>query len=601
MPSTVHLGTASLRQEDFAHFSDWLITTRWRSVTGILLLLAFLEWVAPASIRSGPIVLVGAADLAPTLLYRHWVRTRRALRLLAYVQLAADVLAISLGLLFVAQSPVLFHFLFLLAVVPASMMEWQCGVVTAALASAGHFALLTVGSRAEIASVGGVVPPAVFFLVASQSLFYAQHVVQKNAELVAAGDSLNESNRRLEEEAATSAILLRAAQALTTSLDPHEILERLNDLVREALHCEWSVTLLRERERDVYRVAAASGTDARVLEEVRSFEFPMGDVPLFAVIAEQGVVAVQNRDSPLFPGALMERWHMASFLCADLQRGGVSVGLLAAGYSQRAGAFSAREQRLFRGIAQQAAVTLENARLVESLRTASQLKSEFIGTMSHELRSPLNVIIGYGDLLLEEDMGALSAEQRDALERVRQHALQLLELIQETLDVNRLEAGLLPLNLETFTVREFLDDVKDSIPTDWQKREVALAWDVEASPILLRSDRAKLKKVLRNLVHNALKFTDRGSVTVKAAAADGWVDITVADTGIGISAEALPAIFDMFRQVDGSSTRRHGGVGLGLYIVKQLVRGLGGDISVTSELGVGSTFRVRLRRSDAKP
>ena len=264
---------------------------------------------------------------------------------------------------------------------------------------------------------------------------------------------------------------------------------------------------------------------------------------------------------------------MGSFLCADLQHAGASIGLLAAGFNERTGPFSPRELRLFRSIAQQAAVALENARLVESLRGASRLKSEFIGTMSHELRSPLNVVIGYVDLLLDEDMGAISAEQREALERVRQHALQLLELIQEALDINRLDAGLLPLDLETFTVHEFLEDVKDSIPAEWAKPNVDLVWQVEPAPLLLRSDRGKLKKVLRNLVHNALKFTDQGSVTVKVTTANGWIDFTVSDTGIGMSPEALPFIFDMFRQVDGSTTRRYGGVGLGLYIVKQLVRG----------------------------
>jgi len=115
---------------------------------------------------------------------------------------------------------------------------------------------------------------------------------------------------------------------------------------------------------------------------------------------------------------------------------------------------------------------------------------------------------------------------------------------------------------------------------------------------LLRSDRAKLGKVLRNLIDNALKFTDAGAVTVAVSTVDGWIDFAVTDTGIGISPESLPVIFEMFRQVDGSMTRRHGGVGLGLYIVKQLVRGLGGDITVASTAGAGSAFRVRLRRPE---
>jgi signal transduction histidine kinase len=599
MAARAHRGAAFLQEEDFARFNYWLWITRLRSIAGILMLAVLVRWAEPDSVRLVPIVLVCAADLAPSVLYHWWLRTRQQLRLLAYVQLLADTVAIIVGLAFITQSAILFHFVLLLVVVPASLVEWQCGLVIATLASLGHFGLLWLRGM-DAVSVEGLLPPASFFLIASQSLFYAQHLAQKNADLAVAAESLNESNRRLEEEAAVSGALVRAAEALTTSLDPHEILERLNDVIRQALECDWSATLLYDTQREAYRLAAAAGTNMDALEEVRSLEFPVKSAPLFTAVTQQGIVAVPDRSSGLFPAPLMERWQIGSFLCADLQRAGVSIGLLAAGFSQRAGPFSAREERLFRSIAQQAAVALENARLVESLRAASRLKSEFIGTMSHELRSPLNVVIGYVDLLIDGDMGAVSDEQRDALERVRQHALQLLELIQETLDVNRLEAGLLPLDLEAFTLREFIDDLKDSIPADWLKREVMLKWNVADGPVVMRSDRGKLKKVLRNLIHNAFKFTERGAVTVSAGADNGSIEFAVSDTGIGISEESLPVIFEMFRQVDGSTTRRHGGVGLGLYIVKQLVRGLGGEVTVTSNVGVGSTFRVRLRRGDAK-
>ena len=599
MLGDTRLGAEFLQEEDFVRFNHWLWLTRLRSIGGLLVIALVLRWgAAVPALRLTPILVLCVGDLVASLFYRWWLRTRRYLRTLAYVQLIVDTAAIVTGLFFVEQSPVLFHFLLLLVVVPATMIEWQCGVVMATLATAGHFVLLRTSGGADWMSIDSLLPPATFFLIAGQSLFYAQHLAQKNVELAAAAQSLNDSNFRLEEEAAISAALLRAAQALTTSLDPHEILQRLNEVVRESLQCDFSVTLLFDEPHDAYRVAAISGTETDILEEVRNFEFPRASVPVFTLAAQQGLVAVEDRTSALFPRSLMERWHITSFLCADLQRAGVSVGILGAGFNERAGPFSQREIRLVRSSAQQAAVALENARLVESLRAASRLKSEFIGTMSHELRSPLNVVIGYVDLLLDEHMGVLTDDQRQALERVSQHSFQLLELIQETLDLNRLEAGLLPLDVETFTAREFLDDLKESIPVDWQKRDVALTWHIEPAPIVLHSDRVKLKKVLRNLIHNALKFTDRGAVAVDVSARDGGVDFAVSDSGIGISDAALPVIFEMFRQVDGSSTRRHGGVGLGLYIVKQLVRGLGGEVSVSSRVGEGSTFHVRLRRGE---
>ncbi len=600
MSSSGGFNARTLHEDDLVHFNHWVWLTRLRSIAGLLALTVLVSVINPHVLPAWIVVVIAGVDLLASAFYHWWLRTRRALRLLVYVQLAVDMAAITAGLCFVRQSPLLFRFILLLPVVPATMIEWQCGLTMACLATAGHCFLLWIGGDTELLSVGGLLPPATFFLIVGQLRFYAQHLAQKNVELGAAAESLNQINLRLEEEAAISSALLRAAQTLTASLDPREVLERLNEAVREALRCDWSVTLLNDQQHNLYRVAAISGTEPETVEEVRNFEFPRDSIALLAAVAQQGLVAVEDRHSALFPSVMMQRWHISSFLCADLRHAGSSVGLLAAGFNQRTGPFSQREARLFRSIAQQAVIALENARLVESLRAASRLKSEFIGTMSHELRSPLNVVIGYVDLLIDEDMGAVSAEQREALERVRQHALQLLELIQEALDINRLEAGLLPVDLETFTVNDFIEDVKDSIPTDWAKPNVKLMWHVDPTPLLLRSDRGKLKKVLRNLVHNALKFTDHGAVSVTVSGVDGWIDFAVSDTGIGMSQEALPVIFDMFRQVDGSTTRRHGGVGLGLYIVKQLVRGLGGEISVSSAVGRGSTFRVRLRRGELK-
>lgn len=591
-----------LQEEDFLRFNRWLWVTRLRSIAGVLLLILALRWTSSSpAVHTVPILVICLIDLVLSSIYRQWLRTRRALRALAYVQLVVDTLAVLAGLAFVTRSRLLFHGLLLLTVVPASMLEWQCGLCISLLASAGHFALLSLTGDAAWLSVGGLLPPATFFLITGQSLFYAQHLALKNAELAQAAASLNESNQRLEEEAVISAALLRVAQVLTTSLDAHDILMRLNEAVREALRCDFSLTLLRDAARGVYRVAAVSGTDPEIVDEVRTLEFPSNNVAFFAAVTAQGLAIVEDRSSALFPRSLMERWHVTSFIGADLQRAGTSLGLFAAGFNERAGPFSQREVRLFRSIAQQAAVALTNAGLVADLRAASRLKSDFIGTMSHELRSPLNVVIGYVDLLLSGDMGALAVEQQHALERVQQQALQLAELIQETLDVNRLEAGLLPLDVETFTVRAFLEELQDSIPTDWVKGDVTLRWQTERAPLVIRSDRAKLKKIVRNLVANALKFTDRGTVTVRVDAEDGWTQFTVTDTGIGISPEALPVIFEMFRQVDSSTTRRHRGVGLGLYIVQQLVRALGGEVTVSSTVGVGSTFQVRLRRGETSP
>ena len=236
---------------------------------------------------------------------------------------------------------------------------------------------------------------------------------------------------------------------------------------------------------------------------------------------------------------------------------------------------------------------LHNAHLLDEVRKASQLKSEFVGAISHELRSPLNVILGYVEMMRDQALGPVSDEQRDALGRTRDQALALLEMIVALLDLNRLEAGRLPVENAPVDVDRLLVDVIEQLPESWRRPSVDVRLERAAAPLpLLDTDRGKLKTVVRNLVHNALKFTDAGHVTLGAGrTAGGDVMIRVRDTGRGIPAAARAYIFDMFRQVPNSGG---GGVGLGLHIVRRLVEALGGTVDVESEVGVGTCFTITL-------
>ena len=249
--------------------------------------------------------------------------------------------------------------------------------------------------------------------------------------------------------------------------------------------------------------------------------------------------------------------------------------------------------------AMQVAVAVENARLLEDLRRADRLKSDFLASVSHDLRTPLNVIVGYTDLQLEGVLGTVNPEQDNALRRVRATALNLAGLINATLDVNRLEAGRMlievaPLDL-SIVWQELLFQFEEH--PDWGT--VPLQWNALGVPVLL-GDPEKVKLILRNLVGNAMKFTRAGAITVTARydRMARMLTLEVADTGSGISEEDLPHIFGMFRQGTDPG-RARGGVGLGLYLVKRVVELLGGAISVQSQVGKGSTFRVTLPASPA--
>ncbi|HEY4129498.1 MAG TPA: ATP-binding protein [Gemmatimonadaceae bacterium] len=239
----------------------------------------------------------------------------------------------------------------------------------------------------------------------------------------------------------------------------------------------------------------------------------------------------------------------------------------------------------------------QNARLQwqsQEVERANKLKSEFLASMSHELRTPINALIGYSALLLDGVLGDVTPKQRDALTRGRAAAEHLLALINDILDLAKIEAGKMPLHLEDVPLREVTMEVTQQIEPMVRKKQLDFAIDVASDCPVIYSDRTKIKQVLLNLLSNAVKFTNAGRVSVEAVTAPGGVRIDVIDTGIGIRQSDLQAIWEDFRQVDQSRTREFGGTGLGLSITRKLLERLGGSVTVQSNYGEGSTFSVYL-------
>lgn len=229
------------------------------------------------------------------------------------------------------------------------------------------------------------------------------------------------------------------------------------------------------------------------------------------------------------------------------------------------------------------------AKLMTALERANRIKSEFVSTMSHELRTPLNVIMGYTDMLSDPDY----SDPAFALGRIRHANHELLELIEATLDLNRLESGRDEPHVQDVFLAELWDELAAEFHPTVSGAEVSIDWDVDRD-VVLRTDRRKLKIIVKNLVGNAIKFTPQGSVSVRARCIEGACTIDVRDTGIGIPPDALPTIFEMFQQADSSDRRSYGGVGLGLHIVRRLCDQLGATVDVESHIGSGSCFTIRV-------
>ena len=214
--------------------------------------------------------------------------------------------------------------------------------------------------------------------------------------------------------------------------------------------------------------------------------------------------------------------------------------------------------------------------------------------MSHELRTPLNVIIGYTSLLREYIYGELSRAQDDTLQKVHLTSQHLLELINDVLDLSKIEAGKMPLHLEHVDLPALIADVSETIMPMVRKKQLEYENEVAADVPAIVTDRTKLKQILLNLLSNAVKFTPRGTVRIDVSQHGQRVHIDVKDTGIGIKPEHLEVIFEDFRQLDQSHTREYGGTGLGLSITRNLLALLGGTISVESKYGGGSRFTIDL-------
>jgi signal transduction histidine kinase len=296
--------------------------------------------------------------------------------------------------------------------------------------------------------------------------------------------------------------------------------------------------------------------------------------------------------------------NLKSLIGAPMMWEGKGIGAIFVGRDY-AGPFSEKEIALLKTFADQAVIAIQNARLFREigdksrqLEVANKHKSEFLANMSHELRTPLNAIIGFSEVLLERMFGELNEKQDDYLKDIHSSGRHLLSLINDILDLSKIEAGRMELEPSTFELAAALSNAMTLVRERAQRHSIVLGQQVDAKLGEIVADERKFKQILLNLLSNAVKFTpDGGRIDVIARHEDGAAVISVHDTGIGIAPEDQAAVFEEFRQVGRDYTNKQEGTGLGLTLTKKFVELHGGRIWLESEPGKGSTFTFTIPAS----
>ncbi len=430
--------------------------------------------------------------------------------------------------------------------------------------------------------------------------------------------SLARNEIALERKVGETQTLYEIGQEIGAQVALGPTLQLIVERARNLLRAEGSRLALRQPGSDTFAIQAHSGsvTDSFAVMRFRPGEGFAGRVILTGAPMIVKDYRQEYPDSPFL--AAVEEAGVRSLIAVPLKARGALIGVLAVD-SHTPHAFREEDQQLLSALADQASIAIENAQLYEQvkrhaeeleakveartrelqeanrrLEDASRHKSEFLANMSHELRTPLNAIIGFTRLVMRRAQDVLPARQYENLEKILISAEHLLGLINGILDLSKIEAGRMEVRLGSVELDVLVDECLRTVEPMIRSERLQVRKELAADLPPLWTDPDKLKQILINLLSNAIKFTEAGTVAVSARPASGKMAIAVADTGIGVPQDALELIFEEFRQVDSSSTRKHGGTGLGLSISRHFARLLGGDISVRSTLGVGSTFTLIL-------
>jgi signal transduction histidine kinase len=413
---------------------------------------------------------------------------------------------------------------------------------------------------------------------------------------------LNELRESLQQQTATAEVLKVISRS---SFDLQAVLDTLTESA--ARFCEAPMAaIMRQKYADSYYYATTYGVSADSNNYLKSVAIKAGRETVVGRALLEGRI-VQVADVLADPEyrwiEAQERTGLRTVLAVPLLREGNPIGALVLARSV-VRPFTDKQIELVTTFADQAVIAIENVRLFEEIQDtsrqlaeASQRKSEFVASMSHELRTPLNAIIGLTEMMVTNAARFGMEKAQEPLLRVNRAGTHLLGLINQVLDLAKIEAGKLELNPQSLQLAPLIDEVVGTARQLAEQNENRLVVETQENLGALTVDPMRLKQILLNLLSNACKFTKQGEVALhvrKVVDGRNWIEFAVADSGIGMTAEQQAKLFQDFIQADSLTTRRYGGTGLGLALSRKLARMMGGDVTVTSEPGEGSVFTVRL-------